>query len=174
VKRLIAIVPIVALFALAALFVGSSLRRDPHYEPAALVGRPLPEETLAPLAGGAPQTLKALAPPGTLVNFFASWCAPCQEEQPVLMALKAQGVRVVGIISPWRFDPAATRAMLARGGDPYAATLVDSTGRAGIDFGISGVPETFVVGRDGRIAAKSALPLTPASAEALLAEAAPR
>jgi cytochrome c biogenesis protein CcmG/thiol:disulfide interchange protein DsbE len=172
-KRWIAFVPVGVLMALGVLFVGSALRRDPHYEPAALVGQGLPDETLAPLDGGPAVRLKTVAPPGTLVNFFAYWCAPCQEEQPVLMALKAQGVRVIGVVSPWRYSAEATRAMLRRTGDPYSATLLDANGRAGLDFGVSGVPETFVVGPDGRIAAKVALPLTPASAEALLEHGAP-
>ena len=77
---------------------------------------------------------------------------------------------------PLRADPAKTRAMLANAGDPYAETLVDRDGRAGLDFGVSGVPETFLIGENGKIIAKYALPLTPQTAEALLeqAEAAPR
>ena len=173
-NRWLALAPIAVLLALGALFAGFALRHNPHYEPAALVGKPLPAETLAPLQGGPSVDLKTAAPPGTLVNFFAYWCAPCQEEQPVLMALKAQGVRVIGIVSPWRFSADETRAMLARSGDPYAVTLVDRDGRAGLDFGVSGVPETYVVGADGRIAAKVALPLTPESAEALLERGARR
>ena len=167
-NRWAALAPLAALGALGALFAGFALRHNPHYEPAALVGQPIPDESLVPLSGGGPVALKAAAPPGTLINFFAYWCAPCQEEQPVLMALKAEGVRVVGIVSPWRFNADATRAMLARTGDPYAETLVDRDGRAGLDFGLSGVPETYVVGADGRIAAKVALPLTPQAAEALI------
>jgi cytochrome c biogenesis protein CcmG/thiol:disulfide interchange protein DsbE len=174
VKHWIALAPVAALVGLGALFAGSALRHDPHYEPAALVGQPLPDETLTPLDGGAAVELKTAAPPGTLVNFFAYWCAPCQQEQPVLMALKAQGVRVIGIVSPWRYSAAATHAMLSRSGNPYAATLIDPDGRAGLDFGVAGVPETFVVGPDGRIAAKVALPLTPASAEALIEYGAPQ
>jgi cytochrome c biogenesis protein CcmG/thiol:disulfide interchange protein DsbE len=173
-KRWIALAPVAVLIGLGALFAGSALRHDPHYEPAALVGQPLPDETLAPLDGGSAVELKTAAPPGTLVNFFAYWCAPCRQEQPVLMALKAQGVRVIGIVSPWRYSAEATHAMLSRGGNPYAATLIDRDGRAGLDFGVAGVPETFVVGPDGRIAAKVALPLTPASADALLEHGAPR
>jgi cytochrome c biogenesis protein CcmG/thiol:disulfide interchange protein DsbE len=168
VKRWVAIAPIAALILLGAVFAGFALRHDPHYEPTAMVGQPMPDETMPSLDAGQPVSLRIAAPPGTLVNFFAYWCAPCEKEQPVLMALKAQGVRVIGVVSPWRFDRAATQAMLARGGDPYAATLVDVTGHTGLDFGVSGVPETYVVGPDGRLAAKVALPLTPASAAALV------
>jgi len=170
-KRWIAIAPVAVLLVLAALFAGFALRHNPHYEPTAMVGQPMPDETLPPLDGGQPVALKTAAPPGTLVNFFAYWCAPCQQEQPVLMALKAKGVRVIGVVSPWRFDAAQTKAMLTRGGDPYAVTLVDVNGRAGLDFGASGVPETYVVGPDGKLAAKVALPLTDESAQALLARA---
>jgi cytochrome c biogenesis protein CcmG, thiol:disulfide interchange protein DsbE len=168
-RRWLALSPLIVLAVLAALFGGFALRHNPHYIPAALVGQPMPEETLTPLDGGAPERMSVDAPPGTLVNFFASWCAPCVTEQPVLMALKAQGVRVVGVVAPWRFDPAATHAMLARAGDPYSTTLADRDGKAVLDFGVSGVPETFLVGPGGRILAKVADPLTPASAEALLA-----
>jgi cytochrome c biogenesis protein CcmG/thiol:disulfide interchange protein DsbE len=166
-RRWIAFAPLVVLAALALLFVGSSLRRDPHYVPAALVGKPLPADALAPLAGGAPIGMKVAAPPGSLVNFFASWCAPCREEHPELLALKAQGVRIVGVA--YKDKPEAIQALLAQNGDPYATVLADPDGHAGLDFGVSGVPETFLVGADGRIAAKVALPLTPDSAEALLA-----
>jgi cytochrome c biogenesis protein CcmG/thiol:disulfide interchange protein DsbE len=166
VRRWIALAPVLVLALLALLFAGSALRHDPHYAPAALVGQPLPDEHLPTLEGGAPAALKGLAPPGTLVNFFATWCAPCREEHPVLLALKAQGVRIIGV--DYKDDPAHGRALLAQIGDPYDAVLVDRDGRAGIDFGVSGVPETFLVGPDGRIKAKVALPLTPESAEALL------
>lgn len=165
-KRWIALAPLVVLAALAVLFAGSALRHDPRYAPAALVGQPLPDERLAPLAGGAPVELRVAAPPGTLVNFFASWCAPCRLEHPVLLALKAQGIRIVGVA--YKDTAEHSRALLAQNGDPFAAVLVDPDGRAGIDFGVSGVPETFLVGPGGRITAKVALPLTPDSAEALV------
>ncbi|HEX4196652.1 MAG TPA: DsbE family thiol:disulfide interchange protein [Caulobacteraceae bacterium] len=166
-RRWIAFAPLAALTTLALLFVGSSLRRDPHYAPAALVGQPLPADALSPLAGGPARPIRVDAPPGSLVNFFASWCAPCREEHPVLLALKAQGVRIVGVA--YKDNPAHIKTLLAENGDPYAAVLADPDGRAGLDFGVSGVPETFLVGPGGRIVAKVALPLTPDSAAALLA-----
>ncbi len=140
-KRWIAVLPLAVLAALAAVFVWRL--RDGHearYIPAALVGKPMPDETLPPLVGGAPTPLKGQVQPATLVNFFASWCAPCLQEAPTLMALKAQGVRIVGVA--WRDDPAKTQAMLAKLGNPFQAVLVDRDGHAGLDFGVSGVPET--------------------------------
>jgi len=165
VRRWVAILPL-AGFALLAVLFFARVHHDPHYIPAALVGKTLPDETLPPMAGGAPARLIADAPPGTVINFFASWCVPCIQEQPVLMALKAQGVKVIGVVSPWRYDPAATGAMLARG-NPYSETLLDPAGKATLDFGVSGVPETFVVGQGGKIVAKYAEPLDAQSAEAL-------
>jgi cytochrome c biogenesis protein CcmG/thiol:disulfide interchange protein DsbE len=165
-RRWLAALPLLAMAGLGALFAGYGLKHDPHYTPTALVGHPAPAETLPALDGGAPRSLTSLAPPGTLINFYASWCAPCVEEQPVLMALKAQGVRIVGVA--WKDDPAKTRAHLAQHGDPYALTLVDRDGRAALDFGVSGVPETYLVGPGGVILAKVAEPLTPDSAEQLL------
>ena len=164
-RRWIAILPLAGFAALAILFF-ARVRHDPHYIPAALVGKALPDETLPTMDTSVPTRLAAAAPPGTVINFFASWCAPCIAEQPVLMALKAQGVKVIGVVSPWRYDPAATKAMLAKG-NPYSETLLDADGKATLDFGVSGVPETFVIGKAGQIVAKYAEPLTQDNAEAL-------
>jgi cytochrome c biogenesis protein CcmG/thiol:disulfide interchange protein DsbE len=170
-KRWIAALPLLALVGLGVLFVGYGLKHDPHYTPDALVGRPLPAEVLPALDGGAPTVLGKLAGPGTLVNFYASWCAPCIQEEPTLMALKAEGVRIVGVA--WKDDPDKTRAHLAQHGDPYALTLIDRDGKTGVDFGVSGVPETYLIGPGGKILAKVAEPLTADSAEQLLEQAAP-
>jgi cytochrome c biogenesis protein CcmG/thiol:disulfide interchange protein DsbE len=168
VKRWIAVLPLVGFAALAILFF-ARVHHDPHYIPAALVGKALPDETLPTMEANVATRLAAEAPPGTVVNFFASWCVPCVQEQPVLMALKAQGVKVIGVVSPWRYDPVATRAMLARG-NPYSETLLDPNGKATLDFGVSGVPETFVIGKGGQIVAKYAEPLTQDDAAALSAQ----
>jgi len=101
-----------------------------------------------------------------LVNFFASWCAPCEGEQPVLMDLKARGVTLVGIA--YKDAPANTDAFLGRLGDPFSRRLVDRDGRAGLEFGVTGVPETYLVGANGVILAKHTGPLTADSAGALL------
>ena len=164
-KRWIAWAPLLALAALAALMLGYGLRHDPHVTPAAMVGRPAPRLALAPLDGGAPRTPQE---PGraVLVNFFASSCVPCAVEAPALAALQAQGARLVGV--SYKDDPLSTRRFLQTRGDPFAIVLADPTGRAGVDWGVSGVPETFAVGPDGRILAKHSGALEPRDAERLL------
>src|SRR5690606_30138304 len=103
-----------------------------------------------------------------LVNVFASWCAPCRAEHPQLMALKARGVAVVGVA--WKDDPVATRAFLDELGDPYSMVLVDRDGKAGLDLGITGAPETFAVDATGKVVAKFAGPLiSDAEVERLVA-----
>lgn len=171
-KRWIAILPLAALGGLGAVFAAYGLHHNPHYIPDARVGQAMPDATLPPLAGGAPVRLSSVARPATLVNFYASWCAPCIQEEPTLMALKAEGVRIVGVA--WKDDPDKTRAHLAQHGDPYTLTLVDRDGKTGVDFGVSGVPETYLIGSGGKILAKVAEPLTADSAEQLLEKAEPK
>ncbi len=170
-KRWLAFLPLAVLGALALLFAGYALHHDPHVNPAALVGRPVPAVSLQPLGGGAPRSV-ADAPRPVLINFFASWCAPCVEEAPALMALKAEGVPVVGVA--YKDKPAKSQAFLTNHGDPYISTFQDPDGRAGVEFGISGVPETFAVSAEGVILAKHVGPLTPDAAEALVERAARR
>lgn len=170
-NRWLAVLPLAALVALGLMFALFSLKRDPHVSPDALVGKPLPDLTMPALDSGRPTSLRAVAQPApVLVNTFASWCAPCEIEHPVLVDLKKQGVRIVGVA--YRDAPDNTKAFLGRLGDPYAEKLVDREGRNGIELGVTGVPETYLVGPDGTILAKHTGPLTAQSAAALLAKAA--
>ena len=172
-SRWFALVPLVVLVALAALFIGWSLKRDPAFKPGAMVGKPIPETVLPILAGdiaGPGQVDLKTAGVGKpmIVNVFASWCAPCRAEHPQLMRLQAQGVAVVGVA--YKDDPVATRAFLDELGDPFRLVLVDREGRAGLDLGVSGVPETFAVNAMGEVVAKASGPLIdPAEADRLVA-----
>lgn len=166
-KRLIALAPVAVLVALGLLFALFGLRNDPRFLPRALVGKPVPEVTLPTLADGLPDTLAAPGKGPYLVNVFASWCAPCEIEAPLLVALEARGVPIVGVA--YKDAPEKTRAFLARTGDPYARVLVDREGRAGIELGVSGVPETYLVDGSGRILDKISAPLTEADAARLAA-----
>lgn len=168
-NRWLAFAPLAVLAALALLFGVYGLNHDPKVEPRALVGKPLPEVSLPSLDDGRPVRLADAARGPVLVNVFASWCAPCEIEAPVLVELKRQGVRIVGIA--YKDAPPNTEAFLARLGDPYDARLVDRDGRAGIELGVTGVPETYLVGADGMILDKHSGPLTPEIAQAMLAKA---
>ncbi|HEV2083084.1 MAG TPA: DsbE family thiol:disulfide interchange protein [Brevundimonas sp.] len=149
-------IPIVVLLALFVLFAGWSLKRDPDVKPAALVGRPVPETVLPMLQGSGTGAVLDLKTAGRgrpmLINVFASWCAPCKIEHPKLMALKAQGVTIVGVA--YKDRPEDTRAFLTELGDPFAFVLVDADGQAGLDLGITGAPETFAVNAMGTVTAK--------------------
>ena len=158
-SRWLALLPLIALVAMGLLFGLYSLNRNPQVQPDALVGQP---------AEGTPTPVRqALGGEVALVNFFASWCAPCEVEHPTLMALKGRGVKIVGVA--YKDAPPQTQAFLTRLGDPFATRLVDRDGAAGIEFGVTGVPETYLVGADGVILAKHTGPLTVEDAEALLA-----
>ena len=163
--RWLTVLPLVALAAMAALFALYALSHDPHVQPHALVGKPMPDLTLVSLDDGTPRRLKdTLGQSPVLVNFYASWCAPCEIEHPVLEGLKDQHVRIVGVA--YKDKPAKTQAFLRRLGDPFVERLTDQDGRAGIEFGITGVPETFLVAPDGRIIDKHSGPMTAQEAEA--------
>jgi cytochrome c biogenesis protein CcmG/thiol:disulfide interchange protein DsbE len=174
-SRWLAALPLLAIAAMAALFSLYALHRDPHVEPRALVGKPMPDVTLASLDDGRPVRLRdALLHGPVVVNFYASWCGPCELDQPALLAMKAKGVRVLGVAYedvPPRGSADKARAFLARLGDPFATRLIDPDGRAGIEFGITGVPETFLVGADGKILDKRTGPLGREAADRLAAGA---
>jgi len=165
-SRWLAALPLIALVALGGLFYFYALKRDPQVQPQALVGKPVPDLSLPTLKEGTPVSIRAAAAEGPMVvNFFASWCAPCEIEHPVLMGLKGRGVRIVGVA--YKDAPPNSQAFLARLGNPFAQALVDRDGRAGVEFGVTGVPETYVIGRDGKVLAKHTGPLTEADAERL-------
>lgn len=166
-SRWLAFLPLVALVAVGALFYFFALKREStEYQPQALVGKPVPDLALPTLSEGTPVRVRDTAADGpVIVNFFASWCAPCQIEHPVLMGLKGRGVRVVGIA--YKDKPPQSQAFLTRLGDPFATVLVDRDGRAGVEFGVTGVPETYVVARDGTVLAKHTGPLGEADADRL-------
>jgi cytochrome c biogenesis protein CcmG/thiol:disulfide interchange protein DsbE len=164
-RRLLPLIPIVLILALGTLFATYGLHHDPQVFPAALVGKPLPTIALPPIRGGQPTRIgAALKGPG-IVNVFGSWCAPCAIEAPQLMKLKANGVNLVGV--SWMDEPGNTLAFLDRLGDPFSQVLVDKTGDAAVEFGISGAPETFVVDAKGMVVAKRVGPLTDADVAAM-------
>ena len=157
------LVPIVIFLGIAAgLAVG--LTRDPSEVPSVLIGEPVPEFSLPPVKGRALGLSSAdLRGEVALVNVFASWCTACRYEHPLFMRLKAEGaVPLHGLNYKDRSDDAA--AWLDELGDPYTRTGADLDGRVAIDWGVYGVPETFVVDREGRIRHKH---IGPVSREAL-------
>jgi cytochrome c biogenesis protein CcmG/thiol:disulfide interchange protein DsbE len=169
VKRLIFLLPLAALAAAIVVFAGWSLKRSPQVVPMAMVGKPMPALSLERLDGSGKDALRGVIHGPALVNFYASWCAPCAQESPSLMALKYEGVRVIGIA--YKDTPDASAGFLTRLGNPYAESLSDPDGSAGIEFGVTGVPETYAVDAAGIIRAKRAEPIDVADAEALLAAA---
>ncbi len=160
-RRLIFLAPL-ALFIVLAGYFALALRpgRDPSALPSAMIDKPMPAIDLAALDGGARVTSASIAGQVVLINFFASWCAPCREEQPVLMRLKAEkAVPVIGIA--YKDKPEDTQRFLAQLGDPFQRIGVDQSGRLGLDFGVYGVPETYVIGKDGRIRFRQVSVITP-------------
>jgi cytochrome c biogenesis protein CcmG, thiol:disulfide interchange protein DsbE len=173
-RRLLVLLPLVAFLALAALFMFRLGAGDPSRIPSALIGHPAPATDLPPLAGlvrdGQPVPgLDSAAFNGavTVLNVWASWCVPCRDEAPLLVTLATdRRIRIAGI--NYKDQDENARRFLGRYGNPFAANGVDLNGRAAIEWGVYGVPETFVVGRDGRIAYKLIGPITPDNLETAL------
>jgi len=166
-RRLLVAVPLIAFLGLVLLFLIRLFAGDPSRIPSALIGHPAPQIALPALAGldrdGKP--VPGIDPDNfkgavTVVNVWASWCVPCHDEAPLLMQLAQDGrLRLVGI--NYKDEAENARRFLGRYGNPFAAAGADYNGRAAIEWGVYGVPETFVVGRDGRIAYKLVGPITP-------------
>lgn len=160
-RSFLVFVPLILFLGLAALFLIRLYAGDASRLPSALIGKPAPGFNLAAVPDlDRPGLKNADLKTGqvTLVNFFASWCVPCRQEQPALMALAKSGQRLVGIA--YKDQPQNTRRFLDEEGNPYSAIGADPEGRTGIDFGVYGVPETYVVKGDGTIAHKIVGPLT--------------
>lgn len=158
VKPLIFLPP--AIFALlAGLFAAGMFRDDPEALPSAREGQPAPPVVLTKLGEGEPFTDADLRSGGVkLVNYWASWCAPCRIEHPTMMAIAASGVPVYGV--NYKDDPEKALGFLAELGDPYAAIGADDTGRMALDWGLYGVPETYVIDGSGTIRLRFAGPIT--------------
>ena len=154
-----------ALFLLVGLFLAVGLTRDPSTLPSALVGKPAPEFALPPLEGRDQHGLSRadLGGQPTLVNVFASWCVPCRIEHPQIARLAELGAVVHAI--NYKDRPEDAKAWLAELGDPFRHIGADRDGRVAIDWGVYGVPETYVVDKDGRIAYRHVGPLQPQDLE---------
>ncbi|AWU94891.1 DsbE family thiol:disulfide interchange protein [Azospirillum ramasamyi] len=161
-RRLLYLLPFLLFIGVGiAFYLG--FQRDPRDIPSALIDKPAPTFDLPAIAGG-PATgglsSSKLTGDVTLVNVFASWCIPCKAEHPVITRLaREQGVTVYGI--NYKDKPEDALTWLARYGNPYAAIGADPDGRVSIDWGVYGVPESYLIDRQGRIRFKHVGPLTP-------------
>jgi cytochrome c biogenesis protein CcmG, thiol:disulfide interchange protein DsbE len=173
-RRIFVLVPLVIFLVVALLFFARLGVDDPSRIPSALIGRSAPDINLPPVAGlerdGKPVPGIAAADfkgTVTLLNVWGSWCVPCRDEAPLLMQLADDHrIRIVAINQ--KDQPENARRFLGRFGNPFAAVGGDQNGRASIEWGVYGVPETFLVGRDGRIAFKLIGGITPDNLERAL------
>jgi len=160
------IVPVLIFVALTIVFALSLKSGDPSRLPSALIGKTVPAVDFTPLAG---LVAKGRPVPGiaatdlakgdvTVVNYWASWCGPCLQEHPFLTQLSQSGVNVVGI--NYKDPPPGGRRFLGRHGNPYTAVGVDPAGRGAIEWGVYGMPETFVVDGKGRVTFKHVGPIS--------------
>jgi cytochrome c biogenesis protein CcmG, thiol:disulfide interchange protein DsbE len=173
-RRWLVALPLIGFALLAALFLMRLYGGDPSKIPSALIGRPAPQTSLPPLDGlkreGAqvpgldPAVFKGKV---SVVNVWASWCVPCHDEAPLLTELgKDKRLQIVGI--NYKDAPDNARRFLGRYGNPFGVVGVDGNGRASIEWGVYGVPETFVVGREGTIVYKMVGPVTAANFDRVL------
>jgi len=173
-RSFLMLLPLIAFMALAAIFWFRLGDSDPSRIPSALIGHPAPQTPLPALEG---LTSNGAQVPGldpaafkgrvSIVNVWASWCVPCHDEAPLLTELaKDNRIQLIGINYKDTADNA--RRFLGRYGNPFASVGVDGNGRAAIEWGVYGVPETFIVGRDGKIAYKLVGPVTPDNIDTVL------
>jgi cytochrome c biogenesis protein CcmG/thiol:disulfide interchange protein DsbE len=173
-RRLVVLIPLAVFLGLAALFLVRLGGGDPSLIPSALIGHPAPATVLPPVPGlerdGKPVpgiAAGAFKNEVSVLNVWSSWCVPCRDEAPLLVKLSQdKRIHIVGINYKDAADKA--RAFLARYGNPYAMNGADVNGRASIEWGVYGVPETFIVGRDAHIAYKLVGPITAENIETVL------
>lgn len=153
------LLPPVIFAGIAAMFVLGMSRENPDALPSTLEGRQAPAVVVTPL-GDLPVFTDADLRDGKvkLVNFWASWCAPCRAEHPSLTKLQAEGVTIYGV--NYKDKPEAALGFLAELGNPFAAAGADGSGRMGIDWGLYGVPETFIIDGEGKVVQRFAGPIT--------------
>ncbi len=167
-KRALYLLPVALFLVLAGYFaVELQSGRDPSLLPSALIDKPAPDFTLAGFDGKDGLSLASLRGKVAVVNFFASWCVPCRTEEPLLMRLSEQEhVPLYGIA--YKDKPADAKHYLDQLGDPYRRIGLDENGRTGIDFGVYGVPETYLIDKQGHIRFRYVGPLTAETLEQLL------
>ncbi|MGE0284117.1 MAG: DsbE family thiol:disulfide interchange protein [Rhizobiaceae bacterium] len=166
-RRLIVLLPLLIFLVLAGMFLLQLLSgRDASTIPSALIGEKAPETNLPPLEGMPLPGFDTSKLGGkvTLLNVFASWCVPCRQEHPVLLGL-SQDKRFLLAALNYKDEPENARRFLGELGNPYGAIGTDEKGRAAINWGVYGVPETFLVGKDGTILYKHVGPLSPEAAQ---------
>ena len=173
-RRWVVALPLIGFAALAGLFLVRLYGGDPSKIPSALIGRPAPQTAMPALEGLA---INGNAVPGldpaafkgkvSVVNVWASWCVPCHDEAPLLTALaRDKRLQIIGI--NYKDSPDNARRFLGRYGNPFSIVGVDGNGRGSIEWGVYGVPETFVVGREGTILYKMVGPVTAANVDSVL------
>lgn len=157
-RRLMVLLPVLVFLGLAVAFA-YGLTRNPQELPSVLIGKPVPQFSLPPVKGRTLGLSSAdLVGEVSLVNVFASWCVACRYEHPFFMELKAQGIVPIHGIN-YKDKPDDAAEWLDTRGDPYTRIGADIDGRVAIDWGVTGVPETFVIDRQGRIAYKQIGPI---------------
>ena len=176
-RRILVLLPLLGFVGLVVLFALRLGAGDPGRIPSALIGQPVPTTVLPPVPGLERDGAEVPGLTGaefkghvSLVNVWASWCVPCHDEAPLLTDLaKDPRLQVVGI--NYKDAPDNARRFLGRYGNPFGIVGVDSNGRASIEWGVYGVPETFVVGREGTIVYKLVGPVTPDNINSVLKDA---
>lgn len=165
IKPMMALPPLI-FAALAALFMYGLGNKDDAL-PSTREGGPVPALTLAPFAGAEPFTHADLASGDVLlINFWASWCAPCRAEHPNLLTLAEKGVPIYGI--NYKDTEAKAQALIDELGNPFARLAADPSGRTGLDWGLYGVPETYVIDGDGMVVKRFAGPITADTLESVI------